>query len=436
MKSCATEISTTEIDRLLQVRCERALEDALTNRGNPLQDVDGVLSENSGFIFAHCLRAALIVRADDPAARSKLIASITAIEVCSDAGDLARRHASAAHAWLYGDPVLAVERYGAILNDHPRDILALVAAHALDFRLGQRDILRDRVAKVLPEWEASLPYYASVLAMYAFGLEETGQYRRAEEVARRALALNARHPGAIHVIAHVLEMQGRDEKDSNFSKRTNRHGWTRQASPCIWPGIAPCFTWMPTIQHPPSQSMMRRLSDQARPRCHSIADASALLWRLQLRNIRLNERWQSLADRWEMQKLDGARPFYVAHAMMALAAAGRTASAQSILDGLPIVELSSVSRSYPEGALVLPLCKALLAFTMGDYTGCVELLGRVRHLAHQCGGSLAQCDLLHLTLTEAALRARKANLARALVTERAAKKPASPLNRRLLWRLA
>ena len=53
-------------------------------------------------------------------------------------------------------------------------------------------MLRDRVGQVLPEWEASLPYYASVLAMHAFGLEETGQYRRAEEVARRALALDPR----------------------------------------------------------------------------------------------------------------------------------------------------------------------------------------------------------------------------------------------------
>ncbi|MGC1822500.1 MAG: tetratricopeptide repeat protein, partial [Pseudolabrys sp.] len=116
-----------------------------------------------------------------------------------------RRHAAAARAWLDGDEVLAVERYGAIVSDWPRDILALVAAHALDFRLGQRRMLRDRVAEVLPEWKAAFPGYASVLTMYAFGLEENGQYRRAEKAARRALALDPRHPGAIHVIAHVME---------------------------------------------------------------------------------------------------------------------------------------------------------------------------------------------------------------------------------------
>jgi Tetratricopeptide repeat len=34
--------------------------------------------------------------------------------------------------------------------------------------------------------------------MYAFALEENGQYRRAEKIARRALVLDPRHPGAIH----------------------------------------------------------------------------------------------------------------------------------------------------------------------------------------------------------------------------------------------
>jgi hypothetical protein len=69
-------------------------------------------------------------------------------------------------------------------------------------------MLRNRVAQVLPEWDEAAPGYASVLALYAFGFEENGQYRRAETMARRALALDSRHPGAIHVVAHVMEMQG------------------------------------------------------------------------------------------------------------------------------------------------------------------------------------------------------------------------------------
>ena len=167
-----------------------------------------------------------------------------------------------------------------------------------------------------------------------------------------------------------------------------------------------------------------------------LADASALLWRLELLNFRVGERWQLLADRWQTQEFTAVRPFYVAHAMMALAAAGRTAAVQRMFNALPPVETSAGTSSHSEDALLLTLCKALLAFAHSNYASCVELLTRVRHIAHRCGGSLAQCDLIHLTFTEAAFRARKANLARALVAERTAQKPASRLNQVLQQRLA
>src|SRR5690606_14271816 len=51
---------------------------------------------------------------------------------------------------------------------------------------------------------------------------------------------------------------------------------------------------------------------------------------------------------------------------------------------------------------------------------------------HRFGGSHAQRDLIHLTLVEAALRAGKIKLARALVAERTQLKAASPLN----WQLS
>ena len=90
-----------------------------------------------------------------------------------------------------GDPALAAERYGAILKDWPRDILALAVAHSFDFRLGRRRMLRDRVAQVLPEWDAAASKLCEpFLRCLPFGLEENGQYRRAETMARRALAID------------------------------------------------------------------------------------------------------------------------------------------------------------------------------------------------------------------------------------------------------
>ncbi|MFY9840020.1 MAG: hypothetical protein WAK55_26835 [Xanthobacteraceae bacterium] len=81
-------------------------------------------------MFGHCLRAALIVRAEGAASRCALTASIAAIEAaCPDACDRARRHAVAARAWIDGDSAHAVALYGAILIDWPHDVLALAVAN-------------------------------------------------------------------------------------------------------------------------------------------------------------------------------------------------------------------------------------------------------------------------------------------------------------------
>ncbi len=61
-------------------RCEHALELLLTHRGNPSAEVDGVLADDPQCVPGHCLRAALIVLADDAAARSTLAASLATIE--------------------------------------------------------------------------------------------------------------------------------------------------------------------------------------------------------------------------------------------------------------------------------------------------------------------------------------------------------------------
>jgi hypothetical protein len=117
--------------------------------------------------------------------------------------------------------------------------------------------------------------------------------------------------------------------------------------------------------------------------------------------------------------------------MMAFVAAGRTAAAARLFETVAHLEAGESFESLPEETLAQPFCRALLAFGRGDYVECVEWLTRVRNIAHRCGGSLAQCDLIHLTFTEAALRARKARLARSLV----ARKPASRFNQLLQRRL-
>ena len=201
-------------------RCEHALALVHTQRADAMVEVDRLLAADPHCVFAHCLRVALAIRGDDAAARPAIATSVAVVEGAAAADDPARRHADAARAWLDNDPALALERYGAIVAERPHDVLALVTAHALDFRLGRRRMLRDRVAAALRHWSARWPGYGSVLAMYAFGLEENGQYVRARRIAHRALDVEPGHPVAIHALVHVLEMRGRASEGLAFLAST------------------------------------------------------------------------------------------------------------------------------------------------------------------------------------------------------------------------
>jgi len=415
-------------------RCEHALAQVHTHRGDPLAGIVDLLARDPACVPAHVLRAGWIVAGGDFEARDALAASVAAIEVALPAaGDVARRHALAANAWLAGDPSDALERYGAIVIDEPHDLLALVVAHALDFRFGRRRMLRDRIAQVLPDWNATLPGYASVLAMYAFGHEENGHYRRAEGYARAALELDPGHAGAIHALAHVMEMRGRARDGLAFLART-APAWGEGS------GYSVHLAWHQALFHLDAGEVDAALEiydtrvAPAPSALASLADASALLWRLQLRDADIGSRWHALADRWQTQSLAGARAFYSVHATMAFAAAGRDARVAQALDTLRSGATRAPLEAAPDDLIGPLLCEAFVAFVRRDYSACIEGIARVRHLAHQCGGSLAQCDLINLTMMEAALRARKARLARALAAERAAQKPASPFNRVLLRR--
>ena len=72
-----------------------------------------------------------------------------------------------------------------------------------------------------------------------------------------------------------------------------------------------------------------------------------------------------------------------------------------------------------------------IAFEGQDFEVAIDELQRVRRHAQRFGGSHAQRDLLQLTTTEAALRAGRRSLARALIAERLAVKPSSVHNLQL-----
>ena len=411
---------------------EQALELSASYQLDPLATIQKAIDADPAFAMGHALRAGLAVMATDRGAVPMLQESVEAIEALGRrAVDRERAHAAAARAWLEGDFAGSIHRYGEILLDHPQDLLALQVAHVGDFFLGASSMLRDRVAQVLPTWDSSTPGYGYVLGMYAFGLEETALYSRAEDIGRRALDANRRDAWAVHAVTHVMEMQGR-LRDGVEWLTTRENDWS------VNNGFAFHNWWHLALFNLESGNYARvlELYDQRIRATPSeipleMIDATALLWRLELRSANVGDRWQKLAASWEPLAEHSYYAFNDAHAVMAFAAAGRGELVQRTIAAMERKAAGSDTNAMMTRDVGLPLARAVAAFAAGRYGDTIALLQPIRTIANRFGGSHAQRDLIHLTLVEASLRALHNRLARALIAERTQLKPSSPFN----WQL-
>jgi tetratricopeptide (TPR) repeat protein len=426
-------VSTTNPDSLEAY--ERAMGLMLRYAGNPIAIIDEALAHDPGFALGHCFKAAMIVTATDKALEPDLRAAVKAGEaVAKDAGARERMHLAAARAWLEGDLDGAVDRYARIAMELPRDTLALQTAHVGAFALGRTFALRDVLARALHAWDERVPGYGHVLGMYAFGLEENGDYARAEAIGRRAVEIDRRDGWASHAVAHVMEMQARLDEGIAWLEEGSR-GWDADSA-------MRCHnSWHLALYHLDGGNVARALQlydERVRPQRNQVVldliDASALLWRMRLAGHDVGGRFDPLADDWRVRVEDGYYVFNDVHAMMAFVAGGRERDADRLLAAMAKRAENGVTNAGLTREVGLPVARALRAFGRGDYPTAIGLLEGVRLTAHRFGGSHAQRDVLHLTLTEAAIRGGGANYARALAAERLALKPTSPSNRRLAER--
>ena len=106
----------------------------------------------------------------------------------------------------------------------PLDTFALQAGHQIDCFTGHSRMFSDRTARVVPAWDPSRPGFHAVLGMYAFGLEEMANYRRAESYGRQAVELERRDGWGWHAVAHVFEMQDRRREGVEWLTR-DIEGW-------------------------------------------------------------------------------------------------------------------------------------------------------------------------------------------------------------------
>ncbi len=396
---------------------------------DPVATIDNAIAQSPGFVMAHVLKAYLML-AGTEAAYLPLARDCRSAAAAAPTNARERQHIAALDALIAGEYDLASERFEDILLDSPRDAVALQVAHIFDFFRGDARNLRDRVARVLPGWRPDVPGYHAVLGMYAFGLEECGQYGRAEETGREAIRLDPRDVWAHHAVAHVMEMQGRVDEGAIWMAAREPH-W----APDNFFAGHNWWHWALFHLDRDDYAQVLRLYDGPIRGSRSkvvldMIDASAMLWRLHLRGVDCGARWGELVEAWAPLAADSFYAFNDFHAVMAFIGAERWDLADETLSALTRRISSPGSNAAMTRDLGLPLGHGLYAFGRGEDDEAVRWLRPVRAIASRFGGSHAQRDLIDLTLIEAAQRDRQSTLVRALASERMAHKPASPLNRR------
>src|SRR5262249_5818178 len=148
-------------------------------------------------------------------------------------------------------------------------------------------------------WTPERPGFDAVLAMAAFGAAETGDDARAEELARIALDLEPRSPFAIHAFAHALAIQQR-AADGAKALRAHAADWRvggRMDGHIGW--HLALFELETGDAAAALAAFDREQLPAAAIDAGGCADATDLLWRLELAGVDLGRRWQVLAAAWK-----------------------------------------------------------------------------------------------------------------------------------------
>jgi hypothetical protein len=258
--------------------------------------------------------------------------------------------------------------------------------------------------------------------MYAFGLEETGDYPQAETRARAALHHDPGDTWANHALAHVFEMQGRQREGIAFLSESAKYWWTSFFAVHNW--------WHRALFHLDLGEVEETFSLYDGPirggrsaEWLNVIDAASLLWRLSLFGVGIGDRASRLAEDIEPQIGEPTYIFNDWHAVMAFGLAGHHERNEQILTDNRHRAVGTNQAMVEQSGLAL--IDGFSSFAAGRYSRAVDLLTKARPWVATVGGSHAQRDIVDLTLIVAEARAGKGCTARTLIAERVAHRPAS-----------
>jgi tetratricopeptide (TPR) repeat protein len=416
---------------------DHALMGYIGYRADMPQRMEALFQADPDFGLAHCLKGYLAMlsykRAALPMAE---VAAADAQRLTANATPRERAHVTALLHWIDGDPDHAAAVWEQILVDHPRDVLAFRLAHFVNFWLGRPDLMLASVRGVERHWSYDLPGYGAILGCRCFAHEESGYYTEAEAAGRAAIDRDPGDLWAAHGVAHVMEMQGRrgegiawiDGLQRNWEATNNlrHHLWWHAAMFHLERGAMGSVLALYDEQF---RNPSSRLTQTVPDLYIDVQNAASMLFRLQRHGVDVGTRWEELADKAEARIGDCLSAFTLPHWMMALAATGRYAAAERMLDTMRAFAREPETIAVLVGSYAEPICQAVLAHARGEYAQAVAVMRPALGGMYRLGGSHAQQDVLEQLYLDSAIRADLHDDARLLLERVAGRHPVPPHRR-------
>eukprot|EP01084_Bolivina_argentea_P029736 55199_1 len=320
--------------------------------------------------------------------------------------------ASALESATRGHVRASAGRLDTWLAQNPSDMLALIFCHNYYMKLGDSNLCKDLVGRLLPLMDPSSYDYAYSLSIMALGLVESGDLTEGEQWADRAIEAQPQNVYALHAKVNALELTGRSNE---------------------------------------GESLMR----QKDPTPFDLVDSSALLWNLKLNGTDVGvERWLEVAESW--CKHDHLRQcsFTDLHTVMVyseLASHGLDTwreKAEQLIAPISVEAEASTTTSM-EDQKVYPcdgftshhpsrwgqpwsepdnvwvwnmlgrhIARAFLEYCDTSYTAACDRLMPFRTHLSAIGYTRVRRDIITMTLLDAACRSNNTSLGLALASER------------------
>ena len=363
----------------------------LTSRTDTMDKLN-TLTNVSEMPMIRCFRGYMMKIASDPRVNPKVHESLAALDDVA-LNEREAQHKAVLSVWAHGDDTEALAKLELLLDAYPRDMLALRIAHHLHLYTGDSNALCESVRKRVPHWSEDDPFYGFLLGMFAFGLEESADYRDAEHAGREACERNPNDLWAAHSVMHVMQMQGRWADGVHFAEQMTRH-WS-DANNFVYH-----LHWHKALfqigrgDYGASLDIYdEQLADALEADFYLDAcNAASLLWRLELLGLDVGPRWQTLADRFAHRCTDQELVFASLHYLIAPARLGDHDVVKTALNTFENWSTTTTGQGNVAAEVGLELARAVVQSAQGDERG-PQNIERMRRSLPAIGGSWAQRDL-------------------------------------------